>query len=86
MCVLQSPGSMCHLVGVVVQSYNGFPLLYARQYYHQSSVSHHQVQVVPGQVKVHCLAGDTNTNADYIYLHNIWSGDNSSKCNSLKGR
>lgn len=57
---------MCHLVGVVVQSYNGFPLLYARQYYHQSSVSHHQVQVVLGQVKVHSLGGDTNTYADYI--------------------
>lgn len=49
---------MCHLVGIVVQSYDGFPLLYARQYYHKSSVSHHQVQVVPGQVKVHRLAGD----------------------------
>lgn len=58
MCVFRSPGSMRHLVGVVVQSYDGFPLLYARQYRHQSSVSHHQVQVIFGQVKVHRLTGN----------------------------
>ena len=46
---------MRHLVGVVVKSYDGFPLLYARQYRHQSSVCHHQVQVVLGEVKVHRL-------------------------------
>ena len=49
---------MCHLVGVVVQSYDGFPLLYARQYRHQRSVRHHQVQVVLGEVKVHRLTGE----------------------------
>lgn len=57
-CVFRSPGSMRHLVGVVVQSYDGFPFLYARQYRHQSSVSHHQVQVIFGQVKVHRLTGN----------------------------
>lgn len=49
---------MRHLMGVVVQSYDGFSLLYARQYRHQSSVCHHQVQVVLGQVKVHRLTGN----------------------------
>lgn len=57
-CGVQSPGSMCHLVGVVVQSYDGFPLLYARQYRHQCSVCHHQVQVVLGEVKVHRLKAE----------------------------
>lgn len=52
---------MRHLVGVVVQPYDGFPLLYARQYCHQSSVSHYQVQVVLGQVKVHRLTGNKKT-------------------------
>lgn len=42
-------------MGIVVQSYDGFSLLYAREYHHQSSVCHHQVQVVLGQVKVYSL-------------------------------
>lgn len=46
---------MCHLMGVVVQSNDGFSLLYAGQYDHQGSVCYHQVQVVFGQVKVYSL-------------------------------
>lgn len=55
--VFWSPGSMSHLMGIVVESYDGFSLLYTRQYHHQSSVCHHQVQVVPGQVEVYSLTG-----------------------------
>lgn len=46
---------MRHLMGVVVQSDDGFPLLYTRQDGHQSCVRHYQVQVVLGKVKVHRL-------------------------------
>lgn len=46
---------MCHLVGIVVQTNDGFSLLYARQYDHQGSVCYHQVQVVFGQIKVYRL-------------------------------
>lgn len=53
-----SPGSVRHLVGVVVQADDGLPLLYAGQYRHQGGVGHHQVQVVLGQVKVHRLRGN----------------------------
>lgn len=53
---------MRHLVGVVIKPYDGFPLLYAGQYYHQSSVCHHQIQVVFSQVKVHRLAGGRRKN------------------------
>lgn len=55
----QSPGSVGHLVGVVVQSYDGLSLLYAGEDYHQSSVCHHQFQVVLGQIKVHSLTKKT---------------------------
>lgn len=50
---------MRHLVGVVVETNDGFPLLDAGQDDHQGGVGHHQVQVVLGQVKVHRLDGDT---------------------------
>lgn len=46
---------MCHFVGIVVQPDDGLPLLNAREDCHKCSVSHHQVQVVLGQVKVHRL-------------------------------
>lgn len=46
---------MSHLVGVVVQAYDGFPLLNAWEQHHQIGVRHHQVQVILGQVKVHRL-------------------------------
>lgn len=54
-CRRHSPGSMRHLMGVVVQSDDGLSLLNAGQYRHQRSVCHHQVQVVLGEVKVHRL-------------------------------
>lgn len=46
---------MCHLMGIVVQPNDGLPLLDPRQYYHKSSVGHHQIQVVLGEVKIHRL-------------------------------
>lgn len=49
---------MRHLVGIVVKPYDGFPLLYARKDYHQSSVCYHQIQVVLSQVKIHRLMGE----------------------------
>lgn len=52
-----SPGSVRHLVGVVVQADDGLPLLDAGQDSHQGRVGHHQVQVVLGEVKVHRLTG-----------------------------
>lgn len=52
---------MRHLMRVVVESNDGFSLLDARQDDHQSGVGHHQVQVVPGQVKVHRLLENTIT-------------------------
>lgn len=55
-----SPGSVRHLVRVVVESNDGFSLLNAGQDDHQSGVGHHQVQVVSGQVKVHRLPKNTS--------------------------
>lgn len=57
---------MCHLMGVVVQSNDGFSLLYARQYDHQGSVCYHQIQVVFGQVKVYCLTWSNKKNNKQI--------------------
>lgn len=59
---------MCHLMGVVVQSNDGFSLLYAGQYDHQGSVCYHQVQVVFGQVKVYSLIrwGGKKIRLDFI--------------------
>lgn len=60
---------MCHLMGVVVQSNDGFSLLYAGQYDHQGSVCYHQVQVVFGQVKVYSLKKKEKRNRVRFYLN-----------------
>lgn len=70
-CVFQSPGSVRHLVSVVVQSDDGLPLLYTGQDRHQSRVGDHQVQVVLGQVKVHRLTGSKKT----VFLMNNISSE-----------
>lgn len=57
---------MRHLMGVVVQSNDGFSLLYAGQYDHQGSVCYHQVQVVFGQVKVYRLKKKRNQVRFYL--------------------
>lgn len=53
---------MCHFVGIVVEADYRFALLNSRKQHHQSSVCHHQIQVVLCEVKIyslHCGKKDT---------------------------